>query len=331
MIDRRAFIGTLTGSLFATAIATEAQTARTARIGFLSSGISSLNEPHGRAAHFKALRDGLAEFGYIENQTFTIEYGFAEEKEERLPVLAAELVKHRPDVIVTPGPLAIRAARAVTEVVPIVAIDFESDPVAAGFAASFARPGGNITGVFLDQASLSGKWLELLKETVPKLVRVAVVWDTSTPKHQLNAIKLAAKTLALTVETLEVRALADVDRVFGAAARLHCQGVVLLSSPFISRRGHELAAASVAKRLPTISMFRENVTAGCLMSYGPNLADGYRRLGALAGRILKGAKPTDLPIEQPSKFEMFVNLKTAKALGLTIPQTVILQADQVIE
>jgi putative ABC transport system substrate-binding protein len=147
----------------------------------------------------------------------------------------------------------------------------------------------------------------------------------------LNAIKLAGKTLTLQVDTLAVRGLEDIESSFVAAAKRHCQGVVVLSSPFTSRRGKELAAASVSKRLPTISMFQENVTEGCLMSYGPNLADGYRHLGSLVGRILRGARPADLPIEQPSKLELFLNLKAAKGLGLTIPPSVLGQADQVIE
>jgi putative ABC transport system substrate-binding protein len=330
-MDRRVFIGTLLGSLGATPFAATAQT--TKQIGFLSSGIGSFAQSsQGRTAHtLQALRDALAELGYVENQTLKIEYRYAEEREERLPALAAELVRDAVDAIIAIGPAVIRAAQSVTSVAPIVGLDYETDPVAAGFAASIAKPSRNITGVFLDQASLSGKWLQLLKETVPSLGRVAVFWDTSTPRDQLNAIKLAAKTLALKVDTLEVRGLNDVESSFRAAAKLHSQGVVVLSSPFTSRRGKELAAASVAKRLPTISMFQENVTEGCLMSYGPNLADGYRHLGSLTGRILKGARPADLPIEQPSKLELFVNLKTAKALGLTISPSVLGQADQVIE
>ena len=279
----------------------------------------------------QALRDGLAEFGYVEKQNVAIEYRWAEERTERLAALVAELVERRVDVIVTPGPSAIDAAKSVTGTVPIVAIDFESDPVAARYAASFAKPGGNITGVFLDHAELSGKWLDLLKEAVPKLGRVAVVWDTSTPTYQLNAIKVAAKVLALKIDTLEVRRLNDFEGAFGAAAKMRAQGVVILSSPLLSRHGPELAAAAIAKRLPTISLFREHATGGCLMSYGPSLADGYRRLGSLAGRILKGAKPADLPIEQPTKFELVINLKTAKALGLTIPPSLLARTDQVIE
>jgi len=330
-VQRRAFIGVLTGGLLAAPLVAEAQTGRMPHIGFLSGGTAPLG-PGGRMGHvLQALRDGLAEFGYVEKQNVAIEYRWAEERTERFPALVAELVERRVDVIVTPGPSAIEAAKSVTRTVPIVAIDFESDPVAARYAASFAKPGGNITGVFLDHAELSGKWLDLLKEAVPKLGRVAVLWDTSTPTHQLNAIKVAAKVLALKIDTLEVRRLNDFEGAFGAAAKMRAQGVVILSSPLLSRHGPELAAAAIAKRLPTISLFREHATGACLMSYGPSLADGYRRLGSLTGRILKGAKPADLPIEQPTKFELVINLKTAKALGLTIPPSLLARADEVIQ
>jgi len=327
VISRRAFVGALAGGFLAAPLA-GAQTGKMAQVGVLNTGFG----PGGRMAHVhQALREGLAEFGYVESQNLRIETRSAEDREERLSTLAADLVERRVDVIVTGGPSAIKAVKSVTGTLPIVAVDFESDPVAAGFAASFARPGGNITGVFLDQAGLSGKWLALLKEAVPKLVRVAVLWDAATPPHQLSAIKVAARTLALKEDTLEVREPHDVEGAFGAAARMRAQGVVILSSPFVSRHGAELAAAAVAKRLPTISMFRENATAGCLMSYGPILAAGYRRLGSLAGRVLKGAKPADLPIEQPTKFELVINLKTAKALGLTIPPSLPARADEVIQ
>jgi len=332
-MDRRAFIRALVGSLGGIPLAASAQTTKLAQIGFLSNGISSFAQAsQGRTAHtLQALRDALAGFGYVENQTLKIEYRFAEEKEDRLPGLAAELVKYPVDVIIAPGPSVIKTAKSVTSVVPIVGLDYESDPVAAGFAASFARPSTNITGIFLDQANLTGKWLQLLQETIPKLVRVAVLWDTSTPNYQLQALKRAAQSLALTTDTLEVRQLNDFHNVFAAAVKMHSQGIVILSSPFTSRRGTELAAASVANHLPTISMFQENVTEGCLMSYGPIIADGYRDLGMLTGRILKGAKPADLPILQPSKLELSVNLKTAKLLGISVPQSLLVRADKVID
>jgi putative ABC transport system substrate-binding protein len=332
-MNRRAFIGALLGSLGAIPLATAAQTTKLAKIGFLSSGMSSFAQSsQGRTAHtLQALRDALAEHGYVENQTLKIEYRYAEEREDRLPTLAAELVKYPVDVIIAPGPSVIMAAKSVTSIVPIVGLDYETDPVAAGFAASFARPSSNITGIFLDQANLTGKWLQLLQETIRKLVRVAVMWDTSTPNYQLQAIKHAAKRLALTVHTFEVRGLNDFHNVFAAAVKAHSQAIVILSSPFTSRRGTELAAASVAKHLPTISMFQENATEGCLMSYGPIIADGYRDLGMLTGRILKGAKPADLPILQPSKLELSVNLRTAKVLGVSVPQSLLIRADKVIE
>jgi putative tryptophan/tyrosine transport system substrate-binding protein len=274
-MDRRAFTGALLGALGAMPLAAAAQTTKLAQIGFLSSGIGSFAQPQGRTAHtLQALRDALAGLGYVENQTLKFEYRYAEEREKRLPALAAELVKDAVDVIIAIGPAVIRAAKRVTSVVPIVGLDYETDPVAAGFAASFARPSSNITGIFLDQANLTGKWLQLLQETIPKLVRVAVLWDTSTPNYQLHAIERAAKSLALTLDTFEVRQLNDFHNVFAAAVKAHSQGIVILSSPFTSRRGTELAAASLAKRLPTISMFRENVTEGCLLSYGPSIADG---------------------------------------------------------
>jgi len=332
-MDRRAFVGTLLGGLGATPRAVGAQTNKPAQIGFLSSGFGSFaRSSQGRTSpQLAALRAALAELGYVENQTLRIEYRYAEEKEERLPTLAAELVKYPVDVIIAAGPSVIRAAKSATGVIPIVGLDYETDPVAAGFAASLARPNSNITGVFLDQADLAGKWLQLLQETIPRLVRVGVLWDTSTPNHQLNAIKQAAKSLALAVDTFTVRGVNDFRNVFVAAVKAHDQGLVILSSPFTSRRGAELAAASVARRLPTISMFEENVTEGCLMSYGPRIADGYRDLGVLAGRILKGARPTDLPIQRPSKLELSVNLRTAKALGLTIPPVVLGRADRTVE
>jgi ABC-type uncharacterized transport system substrate-binding protein len=304
------------------------QPGKTAHIGFLSQG--SASAPIGPPL-LRALQKRLSELGYVQGHNLTIEYRYALGRTESLPSLAAELVRLHLDVIISVGPAALKAAKAATATVPIVAIDFESDPVAAGLVASFARPGGNITGTFLDQAELSGKWLELMKEIVPNLSRVAALWDATTPSDQLNALKTGARTLALMLQTFEVHTLEDLPQVFAAAARGHAQGMVLLSSPLVSRAGLQLAELAAANRLPTISMFRENATAGCFMSYGPSLADGYRLLGSFVGRILKGAKPADLPIDRPTKFELIINLKTAKALGLTIPPSVLARADEIIQ
>ena len=234
-------------------------------------------------------------------------------------------------MIIALGPAAVEAAKARTATVPIVASDLESDPVAAGFVASLARPGGNITGTFLDQAEISGKWLELLKTAIPKLSRVAVLWDSTTPSHQLRALEMGTPALAVTLQTLAVRGPEDFQGAFTAAARQHAQGVVMLSSPSVLRSGARLADLAATRRLPTISMFRQNAVAGCLMSYGPSLTDRYRRIGSFAARILKGARPADLPIERPTTFELVINLKTAKALGLTIPPSLLARADQIID
>jgi putative ABC transport system substrate-binding protein len=273
----------------------------------------------------------MGELGYVEDRNLAIDYRFAEGRTDRLPELAAELIGLRVDVIIALGPAAVEAAKARTATVPIVASDLESDPVAAGFVASLARPGGNITGTFLDQAEISGKWLELLKTAIPKLSRVAVLWDSTTPSHQLKALKMGAPALAVTLQTLAVRGPEDFQGAFTAAARQHAQGVVMLSSPSVLRSGARLADLAATRRLPTISMFRQNAVAGCLMSYGPSLTDRYRRIGSFAARILKGARPTDLPIERPVTFELVINLKTAKALGLTIPPSLLARADQIID
>jgi putative tryptophan/tyrosine transport system substrate-binding protein len=234
-------------------------------------------------------------------------------------------------VVITVGPAALRAAKSATVPVPIVAIDMESDPAAAGFVIRLARPGGNITGVFLDQAELSGKWPELLKEINPRLSRVAVFWDSSTPPYQLDAIKAGGKSMAMELQTLRVGGPQDFEGAFAAAAKSHAQAIMLLSSPFISISGSRVANLAAVRRLATISMFRENVTAGCLMAYGPNLADGWRLVGSFAGRILKGTKPADLPVERPTRFGLVINLKTAKALGRTIPQSLLQRADEIIQ
>jgi putative ABC transport system substrate-binding protein len=323
-VKRRAFlVGTL--GLVAAPLGAAAQQGKVPRIGFLDQFSGPLPNL------LSAFRESMGELGYVEDRNLAIDYRFAEGRTDRLPELAAELIGLRVDVIIALGPAAVEAAKARTATVPIVASDLESDPVAAGFVASLARPGGNITGTFLDQAEISGKWLELLKTAIPKLSRVAVLWDSTTPSHQLKALKMGAPALAVTLQTLAVRGPEDFQGAFTAAARQHAQGVVMLSSPSVLRSGARLADLAATRRLPTISMFRQNAVAGCLMSYGPSLTDRYRRIGSFAARILEGARPTDLPIERPMTFELVINLKTAKALGLTIPQSVLARADEVIQ
>jgi putative ABC transport system substrate-binding protein len=315
----------LAGSFLTAPLAAEEKQDGTARIGFLDQFSGPLPNL------LSAFRESMSELGYVEGRNLAIDYRVAEGRTDRLPELAAELIGLRVDVIIALGPAALKAAKARTATLPIVASDLESDPVAAGFVASLARPGGNITGTFLDQAAISGKWLELLKTAISKLSRVAVLWDSTTPSHQLNALKMGAQALPVTLQTLVVHVPEDFQGAFAAAASQHAQGMVMLSSPLVLRSGARLAGLAATRRLPTISMFRQNAVAGCLMSYGPSLTDRYRRIGSFAARILKGARPADLPIERPMTFELVINMKTAQALGLTIPPSLLMRADEVIQ
>jgi len=332
MTSRRSFL-TSCAAIFVTVRTAEAQqAAKSRRLGHLNSGLAAQWASGGRLHYLRrAWLGGLAELGYDEQQNLAVEWRFAEGKVERLPELAADLVRVGVEAIVAAGPAAIEATKKATANIPIVAIDLESDPVGAGYARSLGRPGGNITGVFLDQAELSGKWLELLKQAVPRLSRVGVVWDSTTPLYQRQAVETAGKTLAINVHTFEVGRAGDLEAVFVAAGRDSVQGVVILSSPLLFRHGSDLATWAAARRLPTIALFRESAVAGCLMAYGPVLADAYRHVGVLAAKLLNGARPSDTPIERPARFEFVINMKTAKTLGLTIPPLLLLRADQVIE
>ena len=332
-MDRRAFITTLTGGLLAAPLAAGAQQpGATARVGFLNSGFASLAAPSGIFGPlYQALREGLRELGYMEGQNLLIESRFGEQNPSRLVKLAAELIAWKPDVIIAPGADSLKAVRDLSANTAVVTVDYEVDPVAAGYISSFARPGANITGVFLDQPELAGKWLQLLKDVIPKLVRTAALKDFAVAADQLKALEVAATSLAITLQTVLVRGLDDFANAFTAASNGRAQGLVILSSPMISRQGSRLAGLAGARRLPTISFFAEHARTGCLMAYGPSQVEIWRRLGSQAARILKGAHPADLPSERPAKFELVINLKTAKALGLTIPPSLLQRADEVIE
>jgi len=329
VISRRAFVAGLTGGLLAAPLTAEGQPAhvesRPVHVGILHDGAGAL------AHNLKAFRESLAEFGYVEGQNLVIDQRNANGRREQVPGYLADLLALRVRALVIVGPYVLTIADKAASDTPILAMNLESDPVAAGFATSLARPGRNVTGTFLDQASLSGKWLEFLKDINPKLSRIAVIWDSSTPSYQLKALQAGAKSIAVQEETLTITSRDDFKNAFTTAARSHAEAIVLLSSPLVSQYGELLASLSVAHHLPTVSMFREHVAAGCLMAYGPSLVDLWRRLGSLTGRVLKGTKPADLPIERPTIFELVINLKTAKALGLTIPPSLLARADQVIE
>ena len=281
----------------------------------------------------EAFRQGLRELGHVEGQNIAIEYRWAEGKFERLPGLAAELVGLNVDVIVTSHTRAIEATKRATSQIPIV-MAAAGDPVGMGLVASLARPGGNITGLSLLAPELAGKRLELLKETLPRLSRVAVLWNSANVamRYTFREAQVAARVLGLTFQSLEVQGNPeDFERVFSTIPRERPDGLFVTLDPFTSLYRRRIAELAIKHRLPAIYEIREYVDAGGLMSYGPSVRDMWRRAATFVDKILKGAKPADLPVEQPTRFELVINLKTAKALGLTIPQSVLIRVDKIIE
>jgi putative ABC transport system substrate-binding protein len=326
VINRRTFIGAMTGSLLAAPIDIEAQQAANVPVvGVLNSGFT------GQSTAIAAFRSGLLDIGLVEGQTIALEIRSAGGRLATLPALAAGLVQRQVSAILALGPAALKAARDATDSIPIVAFDLETDPVAAGYAHSLARPGGNVTGLFLDQPGLTGKWLELIREAVPAVRRVGLLWDSTTGPWQLAAAKAAAQGLGVDFHILEVRSADDFDAALGAGVRRGLKALIQLSSPLIDRNSKWTADFTRKNRLPAISMFRAFSEGGGLMSYGLNRQEYDRHLANHIDKVLKGAKPADLPIQQPTKYELIINLKTAKALSLTIPQSLLLRADQVIE
>jgi putative ABC transport system substrate-binding protein len=325
-MNRRAFFGTLTGALFATPLIAASQQPRSGSvIGILNSGFT------GQSTAIAAFRSGLLDLGLVEGQTITLEIRSAGGRPDALPVLAAELVHGKVDFLLALGPAALRAARDASSTIPILAFDLETDPVAGGFAASIAHPGGNVTGLFLDHPGLTGKWLELIREMDPKVRRIALLWDATTGPWQLAAAKRAAQGLGLELQVLEVRGFDDFDRALGGGVRGGLKDLIQLSSPLVDRHSRQTAAFALKNRLVAISMFRVFAEDGGLMSYGPKRPQYDRRLAVYIDKMLRGAKPADLPIEQPSTFELVINLKTADSLGLTVPTSLLQRADQVIE
>jgi putative ABC transport system substrate-binding protein len=295
-------------------------------------GYLSTDSPSTIAERIEAFRQGLRELGYVEGKNIVIDWRFAEGKADRLAALAAELVRIKVDVIVTTGPAATRAAKEATTTIPIVTAQ-DPDPVGNGLVASLARPGGNITGLSTLAPEISGKRLELVKEIVPKLSRVAVLASSTTPgnAHQLKETELAARALGVQLHYLEVRGAKDIDPAFRAATKGRADALLVLQSPVFVNERTQLAELAVKNRLPTIYDRREFVDDGGLVCYGTNFTDLSRRAATYVDKILKGAKPADLPVEQPEKFELIINLKAAKQIGLTIPPNVLARADKVIK
>ena len=328
-LQRRDFL-IAAGALLAAPLAAEAQqAAKVARIGFLGNSTTALG--HLRDAFLQGMRD----LGYVEGRNLVIEYRYAEGQLERFPALAAELVALKVEVLVAPPTPAAQAAKRATTTIPIVFAG-AGDPVTSGLVTSLARPGGNITGLSGLSPELVGKCLEQLKQAVPGVSRVAVLWQPGgqgerAEKDMLKEAEVAARALGMRLQFVEARGTADFDRAFSDMTTARAGALTVLPSSMFNTERRRLADLAAKSRLPAVYQLREYVDAGGLMAYGANLADLNRRAAAYVDKILKGAKPADLPVEQATKFELVINLKTAKALGITIPQSVLLRADEVIQ
>jgi putative ABC transport system substrate-binding protein len=327
-MDRRRFIRAVTLSLLVAPLTAEAQQAGKVPIIRVMEGPPvALNQPVR-----EAFRQGLAQHGWVEGRNVVIEYRSADGRTERFPELAAELVRLNVSVIVVAGELIIIAARQATATIPIV-MAAVGDPVGRGFVASLARPGGNITDVSNMAVEMTGKWVELLKEAVPKAMKVAALRNPANPTHAVfwRQTQEAALALGVQAQPAEAKSVEEIDLAFAAMAKERPGALIVFPDPLFAGNRVKVAALAERYRLPWLTMFRESADAGALISYGPSARDNYRRAAGFVDRILRGAKPADMPVEQARQFELVINLKTAKALGLTIPQSLLGRADEVIQ
>jgi putative tryptophan/tyrosine transport system substrate-binding protein len=308
-------------------LAAEAQAGKMYRIAFLATASGQ-----SQAYQVDALRAGLHDLGYLEGKNIVIEYRWAEGKYDRLPDLAAELVRLKVDVIVTGGTQSTQAAMKATTTIPIVMVG-TGDPLRSGLVASLARPGGNVTGSTQLGAEVAGKRLQILKDIVPNVSRVAFLWNRANVSHMpyFNELQAAARGLRLTLQSVEVQEPHEFEKAFAGMMRERPDALIVTADGTHQLRQASIVDFAAKRRLPVMYQLKEYVEAGGLMSYGTSITDIYRHAAIYVDKILKGAKPADLPVEQPTKFDLVINLKTAKALGLTIPQSVLLRADQVIE
>jgi putative ABC transport system substrate-binding protein len=314
--------------LLATASLAEAQQpGKVPRIGFLA-----VPSPSFFSTRMNAFREGLYDLGHVEGKNIAIEYRYAGGNLDRLPALAAELVRLKVDVIVTSSAPGAVAAKNATGTIPVVFVT-AGDPVGMGLVTSMARPGGNTTGLTTHAPELSGKRLELLKEVVPRITRVAVLWNPSNPgfSEMLKEMQAASQAHALQLQSLEVRSLEDFEAAFDSLARGNSHAIIVVSDPFLNTHHKLILDVAVKHRLPAMYGGPEVVDAGGLMSYGPSFSDQYRRAATYVDKILRGTKPAELPVERPMKFELVINLKTAKQIGLTIPKSVLYRVDRVIK
>lgn len=317
----------VTTLLTAGAVTHAQQPARIPRIGYLNASSAS-----SAASRVEAFRLGIRELGYVDGKNIVVEYRFADGNLDRLGQLLAELVQLNVDIIVSGGPTVTRPAKAATSTIPIV-MGFDDDPVGSGFVASLARPGGNITGLSTLAPEISGKQLEILKEIIAKLSRVAVLGSStrSGTSLSLKEMELAAAAFKLQIHYLDIQESKDIETAFGAASKGRADAIVVLGSPMLNLRRPQIVDLAIKHRMPGVYAQPEFVDAGGLMYYGPSFADIFRRAATYVDKILKGAKPADLPVEQPKKFEFIVNLKAAKQIGLTIPPNLLVRADRVIK
>jgi putative ABC transport system substrate-binding protein len=324
VIDRRGFIGALAGGLLAGPVAANAQQAgKVARIGYLSPLTASVDSPHSQA-----FRQGLRVLGYVEGQNLVIENRYADGRFGRLPDLALELVRLKVDVIVAAPTPAIRAAQQATRTIPVV-MAFSGDPIGEGFVAGMARPGRNITGLSASVAEMATKRMEFLKVIVPAMSRVAFLANAATVRQAISGTEAAGRTLGVQVSTVLVRNPSGLDDAFSTVEKARVGGLIVDLT--LQDQWKQIVEFALKSRLPTMSGPRDFIEAGGLVAYGPDYSDLFRRAATYVDKILKGAKPGELPVEQATKFELIINLKTAKALGLTIPPSLLQRADQVIE
>jgi putative ABC transport system substrate-binding protein len=322
-VIRREFI-TLIGTAVAWPLAASAQqpAGKLPRIGSIQ---TFQNE------NAEAFSQGLREAGYVDGQNVLVESRFHHGSLDRIEEFSRELVALKCSVIFAAAPYAIRAVMRATSTIPIIGLDLESDPVASGWVKSLARPGGNFTGFFLDIPELGGKQIELLKEAVPMVARLAVLWDATIGGVQFSATEMAARPSGVTLESFPIRSVEDITDNIQRAAHEQIHGLVVLTSPLIFNERSRIADVALKTRLPTISLFNSFPKVGGLMAYGPNLASMFKRAASYVDRILSGAKPSELPIERPSRFDLVINLNTAKALGIEVPPMLLARADEVIE
>jgi putative ABC transport system substrate-binding protein len=325
MTTRRRLTIALGGMLFAPLVSL-AQQKKVRRVGFL------WDSPAVWVHALDAFREGLRDLGWIESKNIVIEYRWAEGRFERLHELAEQLVQAQVDVIMAPTSIYAGAAKRATSKIPVVFVS-HADPVGSGHVASLARPGGNITGLTIMMSETAAKSLEILKEAVPRLARVAVIWDPDTPSHVpgLKTVEATARALRLELQILAVRSAAELDGAFVAMNRGRANGVLVLSTPLFMGEAKRMGDLALTNKLPAMFAPSEHVEAGGLMSYGPDRADMFRRAATYVDKILKGTHPSELPVQQATRFELVINLKTAKALGLTIPPSIMVQATRVIE